>query len=249
MLAHEQPIIYQPGSGSTLGGGYGTTPAWASTCGNISHPVPTSTSYITQFRRSRFTSVATTQNQELGARIGAADGVCAWRGNASQRGGFYFSCRFVINSFPANNNIRMFVGLTAQTSAGVCISTGIPNNTIGLWVDEFQAGKLNTIARDTTGTSVVNLQNAPLFATGILYEWVMIANPNQGVVVTQLINVGTNTLIATQNPSANLPVNTAFLAPQFGLSNVTNVTGGDCSFDVYGMYLRPNLLLLQTGTP
>jgi len=168
-------------------------------------------------------------------------------------GGFYFSARFMVNAIP-NTSIRLFVGLSAGAAVCKTAFASTPANTVGLWCDSTDAGNLTILTADATPTPhTTTLQTAQTLTAGTLYEFVMIANPSPsgtpGTIVTNLINVGTDALLTSQNVSVNAPASTAFMAPQIGLSNRGNTAGGDCSLDVISVYLRPNLRLTPLGTP
>jgi hypothetical protein len=249
-LQSEQPVIYLPGTGSGISGlglGLGLGPNWQTGGGVVSHPVP-SAGFVTQYRRTRLASVVTAADQDLSLFLGDPGDCSLWRGDAAARGGFYFSARFIVNAIP-NTAVRFFAGLSSQTGLGVCIANNWPANSVGLWCDDADAGNL-TIGTKAAGAGAPTktaLQSVQTLTAGILYEFVMIANPNQNVIVTMLINVGTGALIVTQNVAATMPVNTVFMAPQIGLSNAANVVGGDTSLDIISIYARPNLLLVPAG--
>jgi hypothetical protein len=261
-LFREQPILYLPASGTIITG-RGLGPDWAGDgVGVVSHPA-LGAGFTTQFPRTRITSAAGPQNQELGAHLPNASDARAWRGNAASRGGFYFASRFMVNAIP-NNSIRLFCGLSVAT-AGVCkqIFSAIPNNTVGLWCDTGDSASLTIVVVDNAGgrtnvpMALVNGTPQTLTLTaGVLYEFVMLANPNQNTIVTYISDISAGTLLRTQNvnastpPNTGIPLNTAFMAPQVGLSNGTaNTAGGDCSLDLISAYLRPNLKLTPTGSP
>jgi len=240
----EQPTLYLPTTGTDITGG-GLGPAWVGDgVAVVSHPAP-SAGFTTQFPRRRFTSVAGT-NEELGAHSPL---LSAWRGNAAKLGGFYFSCRFMVNAIP-DTAVRLFVGLSAGAAVCKTAFASAPANTIGLWCDSTDAGSLSILTVDSTPTRFSTpLGTAQTLTAGKLYEFVMICNPGgQSTIVTNLIDVGLGTLLSTQNPGSNLPLNTAFMAPQVGLSNAAHNAGGDCSLDVIHCYLRPNLRLTPLGT-
>jgi len=244
-LKDEQPMLWLPSSGTDIIGS-GIGPEWTrdSLSGTVSHPALTA-GFTTQFRRTRITSTAVSNN-ELGIR---QPNVCAWRGNTGVRGGFYFEAKFMVNAM-VDTDIRLFVGLSAQTGTGVCISNTVPDNTVGLWCDDTDAANLTIVTKGTGGLSTKTpLASAHTLTAGILYRFRMICNPNQASIVTQLENHGAGTVIGTQNVTATMPTNTVFMAPHVGFSNATNAVGGDCSFDVVSAYLRPNLRLVPLGAP
>lgn len=243
-LVHEQPILYLPSTGADVAG-RGLGPDWAMAAGaTVTHVTP-SAGFTTQFRRTRFTSVAVTVDQELGVHLPNAADASIWRGNATNRGGFYFSTRFMVNAIP-DTDVRFFAGLSNQTTA-VCVSNTVAGHAVGLWCDDTDATDLKLVTRDGTTTTKTDLTTDADLTAGTLYEFVMIGNPNGGPVVTQLLNVGTGAVLNDQNINVTMPGTTTFLAPQVGLSNASNVVGGDTSLDIISIYARPNIRLTAEG--
>ncbi len=244
-LVHEQPILYLPStSADFIGRGLG--PDWiVDGSPLVTHPLPTA-GFDTQFRRTRITSVAVTADQNLGLRLTNSNDYCLWRGNAESRGGFHFSARFIVFAIP-DTDIRFFCGLTVKTD-GQCITDTVQINTIGLWCDATDAASLSIVSRAGSGSATKNaLTDAHTLTAGTLYEFVMIANPNDDHVVTQLINLETDAVISSQNIFTTLPASTAMMGPQVGLSNASNVVGGDTALDIVSVYCRPNLSLVPQG--
>jgi len=245
-LKDEQVMLYLPQQGTDVIG-CGIGPEWTRDSvagGTVSHPAPTN-SFTGQWRRTRITSTAASNN-ELGVHQPV---VCAWRGDAASRGGFYFEAKFMVNAM-VDTDIRLFCGLSAQVSAGVCISNTVPDNTVGLWCDDTDAANLTIVTKGTGGSATKTaLASVHALTAGVLYRFRMLCNPNQTIIVTQLENHGTGAVIGTQNVGSTMPTSTVFMAPQVGFSNATNNAGGDCSFDVISCYLRTNLRLTPLGTP
>ena len=243
-LGHEQLYLYLPGTG-TDGTGKGIGPAWlAGTGAVVSHPTPAS-GFATEFRRTRFTSDAVA-NRHLGVMMANADHACALRGSAANRGGFDFCTRFIVNAIP-NNAIRFFAGLSAQTGTGIGVAAGLPVNSIGLFCDETDSAAL-CIGQRAAGAQDKSQTLSHTLTAGTIYEFRMFCYPNQTLVVCNLVNLGTDSLIATINAQAALPVNTVMMAPQVALGNAANAGGGDTALDIISIYLRPNLLLVPLGT-
>lgn len=248
-LDFEQPMLYLPDTGASVAGS-GLGPAWVMAAGGVvTHPTPAA-GFVPSWRRTRITSAAAAANQELGVRQTNAN---VWRGNALPLGGFYFHSIFRVHAMP-NNAIRLFVGVTAATGAGVCIANAVPANTVGLWCDDADNANLTIVTADNgaaaTKTPLLSAGGTPTPYTlvpDVLHYFTMIANPANNVIVTQLGNYGTDTLMRTQNVSLTMPLNTAFMAPQIGLSNAANVAGGDVALDVMNVYVRPNLFLVPRG--
>lgn len=241
-LSHESPLLYLPSTG-TDATGRGLGAAWTRDggSGTVSHPALGNT-FVTEMPRTRITSTAASNN-ELGVRNVMA---ACWRGNAASRGGFYFSARFLVQAVPATS-VRFFAGLTAGTGAGVCVSDTVPNNSVGLWCDSGDASSLSIVTKGTGSATKTALTTPETLTVGRLYEFVMICNPNQSVLVTNLINFGTDALLTTQNVSATMPTSTVFMAPQVGLSNAANAAGGDTALDIISVYARPNHRLVPAG--
>ena len=248
-LRHQQTILYLPSTG-TDGTGAGIGPAWMTPVNvTVSHPTPTA-SYIGQHRCTRFTSTAI-GNLHLGVLFANADHCCMWRGDdvTESRGGFYFVTHFKVHALPGGStDLRFFAGLSAQTGTGVATSDTIPNNTVGLWCDTTDAYSLNLVTKGTGAATKTNLTNATTLTAGTMYEFSMLANPTQSVIVTQLVDMDDDTdgplgtILNSQNVSATMPVNTAMMAPQVGLSNgPTHILGGDTALDIMKIYALPNL--------
>lgn len=258
-LSHEQPILWLPSTGADATGS-GLGPAWAAGADAVvSHPTPTG-GITTKFRRTRFTSPAIA-NKHLGILFANADHACCYRGDIDTaptpdyyRGGFYFRAVFMVNAIP-DTAVRFFAGLSAQTGTGVAVSNTVPNNSVGLWCDSGDAGNLTIVTVNNTGGSTKTALATPstprTLTAGILYEFIMIANPAQNVIVTALINAGDTTgghmgtSLNFTNTGATMPLNTVMMAPQVGLGNAAHAAGGDCSLDIINVYVRPNMRLLQ----
>lgn len=241
-LLYEQPALYLPASGTTITG-RGLGPDWDRTgTGTVSHPTP-SNSFLNQFRRTRIASTAGV-DEELGVHLPNAADLSLWRGDAVSRGGFHFSARFIVNALPATA-VRFFCGLSAA-NVGQCQANNFTAAGVGLWCDTGDAASLKLGSAAGAGVPTkTSLANAHTLTTGILYEFVMIANPNQSGIVTQLINVGTGAVISAQNAFATLPGGAVFIGPQVGLSNAA--AGAGYLLDIISIYARPNLLLTPTG--
>lgn len=237
-LVHEQPIWYQPASGTTIAG-RGIGPDWAGDgVGVVSHPTPANT-FLNQFRRTRITSTAAADN-ELGIHLPNAADLSIWRGDATSRGGFWFSARFIVSALPGTA-VRFFAGLSAA-NVGQCQANNFTAAGVGLWCDTGDAGSLTIGSAAGAGApSKTALSTARTLATGILYEFVMIGIPAGSTIVTQLWDVGAGTKLAAQNVSATLPGTAVFLGPQVGLSNAA--AGVGYSLDIISVYARPNHFL------
>jgi len=247
----EQCLLYLPDTG-TSAAGTGLGPAWTTHANaTVSHPAPAS-GFTTEWRRTRFTSTANS-NIHLGPYFANSDLCCAFRGGSSPRGGFYFNALVRVNAIPATS-IRFFAGLSAQTGTGLCTSNTVPANSIGIWCDDTDAASLSFVSTD--GSANANkqaLSSAVTLTAGVLYRIELFCYPAQSTVLSVIRNVGADTVLAETSTAGGaslyIPSSTAMMAPQVGLGNAANATGGDTDLDVYSIYLRPNLKLVQQGAP
>jgi len=257
-MGYEQPLLWMPSTGTDATGA-GVGPPWVTSSTCTVATVSVGTTYQTQFRRTRFSSSGGNADENLGVNFNNSDVCCLWRGNSDTgptipqyRGGFFYLARFIATTIPASTTVRLFAGVSAQvgTDNAVCQSNTVPANTMGLWIDTTDSLTFKLVTCDSGATATKATLGAGFTLTaGELYEFRMIVNPNQSVVVNQLFKLGTlsggertQTLLATQNTSSTLPSATTFMAPQVGMSNGTaNLTAADTEFDVVCVYARPNL--------
>jgi hypothetical protein len=258
-IMHEAPTIFSPTSFGP------SVPSWSTSIGVTMTSPALGAGFTTQFPRTNFIGPGGIANLEIGTHPTLASDRKFWRGNAASRGGFYFSARFFISAAPSPMSIRMFVGLYQLVGSGgngVCqaASSAVGSiNSVGLWFDDTDLGSMSILTIDGTGGNTHFTKTPMLLSNGTplpltislntVYEFVMICNPNQNVIVTYLVDVLSQSLLRTQNVGATMPAQTAFMAPQAGLSNSNNLAGNDTSFDLIGMYARPNLTPFPVGSP
>lgn len=234
-------LMYVPSTGTT-GTGSGTSfgPAWTS-AGTVSHPTPATTApaLSNQMKRTRWANVVTTPNQELGVKYAAASERQFWRGNAAGLGGFFFVCRFIVELYPAST-VRIWAGLTGNTSTSVAISDTVLNDTCGLWHDTTDpstgAGAFNFVTRNTVTTTKQQITLANAIAAGNSYDFYMYAKPNDSTIYWRLDDL-VNNVTYEGSQTTTLPTNTAFLGPQVAMSNGTaNVTVTTTAIGIAGVY-------------
>lgn len=229
-------VMFNPSTGTT-GTGSGTSfgPAWTSG-GTVNHPGPATTApaISNQMKRTRYVNVATTTNQTLGIRFNSASERQFWRGNAAGLGGFFFVTRFIVELIPAAT-VRIFAGLTGNTSTHVVASDTVINDTCGLWHDTTDSSTtFNFVTRDnvTTTKTAIALSNA--IAAGNSYDFYMFCPPNGSTIYYRLDDI-VNNVTYEGSTSTTLPTNTVFMQPQVAMSNgtahttVTTVGIGICS--------------------
>ncbi len=231
-------VMFSTTSGATVTGGFGTLWAKGSSAGTVSTPTPATTvpAITNQVHRTRHQNVVTTTNQAMGIRANSADAFQFWSGNSAGLGGYFFTTRFDLDSYPAAN-IRIFAGLSANASEAV-ISDVVNNNTVGLWHDTTDsATTLNLVTRGAATTKTpIALSNA--LAAGNSYDWYMFMKPNDTTVYYRLDDI-VNGVSYEGNTSTNLPANTAFMAPQVEMSNGTaNIAVGGTAIGINRIYIE-----------
>lgn len=235
-------VMYLPSTAST-GTGSGTSlgPAWTST-GTVTHPTPATTApaITNQMKRTRWANVVTTANQDLGVKFIAASERQFWRGNAAGLGGFFFAARFIVELYPAST-VRIFAGLTANTTTGIVISDTVLANTCGLWHDTTDpstgAGAFNFVTKDATTATKQQITLANAIAAGNSYDFYMYAKPNDSTIYWRLDDI-VNNVSYEGSQTTTLPTNSSFMQPQLQMSNgtantvVTTTALGVCSIYV-----------------
>lgn len=236
-------VMYMPSTGST-GTGSGTSfgPAWTSS-GTVSHPTPATTSpaITNQMKRTRWANIVTTTNQELGIRFNAASERQFWRGNAAGLGGFFYVCRFVVELYPAST-VRIWCGLTGNTSTSVAISDTVLNDTCGLWHDTTDpssgANSFNFVTRNTATTTKQSIALSNAIAAGNSYDFYMFAMPNDSTIYWRLDDI-VNNVTYENSQTTTLPTATTFMQPQAAMSNGTaNTTVTTVGMGVAGLYVE-----------
>lgn len=204
-----------------------------STVGTASTPAKTSTNLHTSMRRTSVTSAGTAN---AAAELRSAQSL-VWRGNAAGLGGFFYTCRFAINSTTANQ--RLFVGLDDRT--GATSTTQNPSNItnmVGVGWDSADSN-LQIMGNDNSGvaTKIDAGANFPANDTTAVYEFVMFASPNGTSVGYRLtrLDTGDETSGSITN-SADLPTNTAFLTHHEYMNN--GGTAAAVVIDVMRVYVE-----------
>jgi hypothetical protein len=232
-------IMFNPTSGTTVTGGFGTLWAKGSNGGTVNTPTPTSTApaITNQMHRTRQQNLVTNTNQAMGIRANAADAFQFWQGNAAGLGGFFFSTRFTLDSYPAAT-IRIFTGLSA-TATEVVTSDTVQNNSLGLWHDTTDsATTFNFVTRNAATTTKTPIALSNAFAAGNSYDFYMFAKPNDTTVYYRLDDI-VNGVSYEGNTASTLPVSTAFMAPQVEMSNGTaNTAVGSTAIGIARIYIE-----------
>jgi len=260
-LQHFNGVLFQPNSSTAGGNGLGGvwTTDTASAGITISHATP-GTAFDTQMKRTVYTNVITTQNQELGPRLAAAGDKQFWVGNADNLGGFYFSAIFRIETWSgagSGTDGRLFVGLSGNATSCALVDV-VPHNSIGLsHVATDGQDVLNLVVVDNSGSittknltvhsgAVSPTVNAPgILASGVMLLWEIWAFPfAQSTVVTNCrlsYFDPTNKYVSkvVWSSSGGLTTN-QFMAPQVQMSNgATDTTAAHYSIGVANVYCVP----------
>ncbi len=232
-------IMFNPTSGTTVTGGFGTLWVKGSSTGIVSTPIPsvTAPAITNQMHRTRHQNVVTTTNQAMGIRANAVDSFQFWEGNAPGLGGFFFTTRFNLDSYPAAS-IRIFAGLSASGTEAV-ISDTLQNNTMGLWHDTTDAATtLNFVTRNATATTKTAITLSNAMAAGSSYDFYMYMKQNDTTAYYRLDDI-VNGVSYEGNTTLTLPVNSAFMAPQVEMSNGTaNIGVGGTAIGIERIYIE-----------
>jgi hypothetical protein len=193
------------------------TGAWTGTVGThlgtASIVLPTTSNFYTNQRRSRFSTAATTPNQQVGTRSEAM----FFRGGSDGQGGFFFAGKVGFDTWTDGN--RLFVGFSAGTS-GVCSSDPtLQPNTIGFAINSGST-TISLIHNDAVGeASVETIADQPMLESNQGYAFYLFAKPHDTRVYWQIDDVNTGSMIANGIVHTNLPVPTTMLAAHACTSN------------------------------
>lgn len=216
-----------PAGGTTMTA-FGTVPT---NVGTLSNPAPAATSLLTSVRRTTITSAATAPSLSS-HRQGVLQ---VWRGNAANRGGFFFTTRIATRTLQSGN--RAFFGLADVTTAPTNVdpTTSTTPGKIGIAINANTGNWsfVNNIT-GTAPTATALGSNFPVNNTD-LYELVMYSAPNGSSIGYRVTNLSTGNT-TTGSVSTNIPSNTTFLAPLMWMTN--NATAASVAFDTTGWYLE-----------
>ncbi len=214
---------------STIGPGSGTTPS-VSNCsltnvGTVSHPVPSAGSLLSQTRRVRYITAATTAGTLCSLRVAVLE---AWRGNAADQGGFFLIFRGHLDTLAAGN--RGFFGLhsivTAPTNIDPLADTTLTKLGFGFNTNTgnfFLIHGPNGVAPTT-----VNLgADFPINTTNV-YEFILFCVPNSSSINYRCRNLTSGAAALNGDITTNMPATTTFLARTAWMCN--NTTAANVSF-------------------
>lgn len=211
--------------------GQGTTVSLLGTSTGITQA--TTNSYSQSYRIA-YSSVVTTQNQQIGVRTENI----FFRGNAAGMGGFFFVCRFGFELI--KTGMRAFVGLSAGTTAVVTVDPSTLPNMLGFGFD-LADNAWTFMHNDASGTCVKEtISGQGTLATNLTgYDAYIFCAPNDSTVYYRLDRVDTGATICDSSVTTDLPVNTTMLTAQCIMSNGTaNIVVADARIGIIKMYVE-----------
>jgi hypothetical protein len=227
-----------PGSGTSL---IAVGTSIATVIGSVSHPVLTATNYLTQTRRWLTTSAATAGSLSAHRQNAAL----FWRGNAAGRGGF--KCPLTVGLEVLAAGQRGFFGISDSLSAPTNVDplTTTANNKIGLaFANSTGNWQIIWNAAGTAPTVTDLGANFPINITDLL-ELTVSCDPNGSGYQWTVKNLATGA-ISSGLATANIPVNTAFMAPYMWMTN--NLTAATIAFSSTGWKATPPTILVPALT-
>ena len=237
-------MLFAPQSGTVGSGSNNFQTAWTS-AGTVTHPAPAATDVASSGRRTSYTNVAATTNQQLGPRFNNDAERCFFRGNVAGTGGFFFFARFLL-TYPASTT-RLFAGLQGAGGSGSIVPADAPSGPYcglsHITTDPSTgSGALNFVTHNGISRNALAINLTADLVTGSpLLEFMMYCAPNGGTIYFRLDDV-TNGATYTNSTTANLPGATVMMSPQCQASNGTaNVTVSTVAISIYKIYVESAL--------
>lgn len=191
------------------------------------------TNSYTSMRRSTFSNVATTTNQA----VGLTSDQSFWRGSSAGLGGFFFVCRFGLNTWTAGD--RLFVGLMATSPTLLTDATTIAN-TVGFTINAADS-VISFVTVDTAGASTKTaISGQPTVATNNGYDAYIYAKPNDATIYYRLDNALSGTVIVEGSVTTTLPLNSNFMYARALMSNGANTAAGAAVLGINRIYIETN---------
>jgi hypothetical protein len=225
-LAQRSIMQWTPGP-TNVGTWIGTNGVTRATAASV---LPTTTTVYTAMRRTTFSSVATTTNQQIGLR---SDNMFF----VGQQSGFFFSCRFGFDAIAAG--MRAFVGLCPSTTI-VSVDPSTSLNTLGFgfdladnaWTFYHNKGAGTAIKETISGQGTLATNNTGYDA----YIW---SPPNSTTVYYRLDRTDTGVTIVDRSVNGTIPVGTVALMATAQMSNGTaNITANAAVLGVNRLYVE-----------
>lgn len=170
----------------------------------------------------------------------------AWRGNAANRGGFLWRCRFAISNIGVSSTIHCFVGLleaVSQQSASTDYTTETGDCKLGIGFTctttaggAFPAQNWQAIESAHLAPHLTDLGPGFALTVNDFIEVIMYAAPND-TKVTLTVNNLTTGATNTVTLNTTLPTNTTFLGTQV-VFGVQSIASGTDAIDISLVYLE-----------
>ena len=226
-------VLWTPGGTSNAGAWQGSATVTAG--GTVGLGVFAVTNAYTAMRRSTFSSVVTTVNQQ----VGLTSDQMFFRGNAAGMGGFFFVCRFGFNTWTAGD--RLFVGLTAGMTSTTQADPTTAANTIGFAINTGDTA-ISFIHVDSSVSATKDaIAGQPVLATNNGYDAYIYARPNDTTVYYRLENSLTGTVIVEGSTTTTLPANTQNMYARCIMGNgPSNTAAGAASIGINRIYVETN---------
>lgn len=222
-------IMWVPSTGTTASINFGISFTVATTQAT---PSIASTNFLTQINRATFTTTTTAANT-TGVRSAAP---VAFRGNASNLGGFFFGATFGILTY--TSTMRVWCGLSALTTA-LAADPSATNDTVCMSKDtgettwQVMTRSTTTTTKTSTGRGTVAAGNTDVF------QFYAFCKPNDTKITMRVIDISTDTVLVDNiEHSTNLPTNTTVLTMHCEAQNVAGGAGSAVAIFLNKMYVE-----------
>jgi hypothetical protein len=191
--------------------------------GTAASPVPTTTNLYTISQRNTYSSVITTQNQQLGLRNSNNRFL---RGSIAGHGGFLFVCRFGFTSI--KTGCRAFVGFAPVSASLIGADPSTLTNCAGFGFDLGDTA-WTFMHNDASGTATKDAISgqATLATNNTAFDAYIFCYPNDTTIYYRLDDVIQGTTLCDTSASSDLPVNTTLLGFNVLMSNGTANTAAN----------------------
>lgn len=224
-------VLWTAGGTSNAGTWWGSATATAG--GTVGAGTQAVTNAYTAMRRSTFANVAATLNQS----VGLTSDQSFWRGNGAGFGGFFFVCRFGLNTYTAGD--RLFVGLMATNPGSLADPTTIAN-TVGFAINAADSSISFVTVDNTTTATKAAISGQPVLATNNGYDAYIYAKPNDTTIYYRLEDAVSGTVIVDSSATTNLPLNTTFMFAKALMSNGANTAVSSAVIGINRLYIETN---------
>ena len=218
--------------GTALSLNHFTTGTTASTTATTSATVGTGSLFASMRRAQIGTSTAASTVGDL--RFTTAQN---FRGNATDRGGFYLVARFGISAY--QTGARSYVGMSSLTTALTNAEVSSNINLLGMGCDTADT-TFSIMGNDATGTATKTALGANFpcnTSAADVYELRLFSIPNTSTVYYSVARLNTTDFTeGTITAAADMPANTTLLSPHFFINN--NATAARASMDIMSLYVE-----------